>query len=452
MRKKHILITILMALPLLLTTSCLKDQEDLFDESSSARMANYLNSYAELLQSSQYGWSLDYYAGVESQEYGGWTYAIKFGKQDADVYSDQSVTPTVPVTSLYKMGNDDGPTLSFDSYNELIHAFATPWPDGYEAMGGDFEFIIMGVNETKDVITLKGKRSGNTMYLRKLDKAPEQFMANVMSMEESINLTNFVGSGLGANIDYDYHSIFIGPEAQYDRYVDNDVTMTEEEITACTRAFLMTEEGIRLYSPVTVNGKDVQNLKYDMENRTFTCTDPGATDIVLSVFIPEGYNDWAGDYYLTCAPRIGGQYLMTKIPVTIEPEGDGMTLNLKGLNPNYDLKLQFDRQTKQVEILPQVLGSPLPNGHVAYLAAWDSNQGYVQYTVGGVKTQWNESNQMWNWVDNGRWAGYNVDAFIVYEFTDASHSTRVGELGSDYSDWYLAGSTRLVDFATLEKR
>ncbi len=452
MRKKHIYIMLLMTLPMLLLTSCLKNQEDLFTESSSARMSNYLDSYSKLLKSSEYGWAFDYYAGVESQEYGGWTYALKFNDKDVEVYSDQSEYPTVPVTSLYKLNNDDGPTICFDTYNDLMHLFATPSSGSYEAYGGDFEFIIMGVNETNDVITLKGKRSGSTMYLRKLDKSPAQFMANVMEMEENIVLTNFLGSGLGANLDFDYHTIFIGPEEQYDRYVGYDVTMTEEEIMQYTRAFLMTETGIRLYEPVEFNGMQIQNFNYDIEDRVFTCTDPGATSITLGVFIPEGYNEWTGNYYITCSPRLNGVYTPSRIPVSIEPEGDGFTLNLKGLNDNFDIKMQFDRQTKQIEILPQVLGNPLPNGHVAYLAAWDSNQGYVQYTTGGMKTQWSENNQYWKWVDNGRWAGYNVDAFIVYEFTDASHSTRVGELPSTYPDWYLAGSTRIVDVMTLEKR
>ncbi|MBP5277854.1 MAG: DUF4302 domain-containing protein [Prevotella sp.] len=452
MRKKHIYIMLLMALPMLLLTSCLKNQEDLFQESSSARMENYLNTYEALLKSSEYGWAFEYYAGTENQEYGGWTYALKFNDKDVDVYSDQALNPTEPLNSLYKLGNDDGPILTFDTYNDLIHLFATPWgsSSGYEAYGGDFEFIIMGVNETKDVITLKGKRSGNIMYLRKLDKSPAEFMANVIEMEESITLTNFIGSGLGANLDYDYHSIFIGPEEQYDRFVGYDVTMTEEEIMQYTRAFLMTENGIRLYEPVEYNGVKIQSFIYDIEARTFTCTDEGATNITLGVFIPEGYNEWAGDYYITCSPRLGGVYTPSRIPVSIEPEGDGFTLNLKGLNDNFDVKMQFDRQTKQIEIMPQVLGRGLPNGHVAYLAAWDTNQGYVNYTVGGMKTQWSENNQYWKLVDNGRWAGYSVDGFIVYEFTDANHSTRVGEC--PYPDWYLAGSTRLVDVMTLEKR
>ena len=334
MRKKHIFIMLLMALPMLLLTSCLKNQEDLFQESSSARMENYLNTYEALLKSSEYGWAFEYYAGTENQEYGGWTYDLKFNDKDVDVYSDQALNPTEPLNSLYKLGNDDGPILTFDTYNDLIHLFATPWgsSSGYEAYGGDFEFIIMGVNETKDVITLKGKRSGNIMYLRKLDKSPAEFMANVIEMEESITLTNFIGSGLGANLDYDYHSIFIGPEEQYDRFVGYDVTMTEEEIMQYTRAFLMTENGIRLYEPVEYNGVKIQSFIYDIEARTFTCTDEGATNITLGVFIPEGYNEWAGDYYITCSPRLGGVYTPSRIPVSIEPEGDGFTLNLKGLN------------------------------------------------------------------------------------------------------------------------
>ena len=59
MRKKHIFIMLLMALPMLLLTSCLKNQEDLFQESSSARMENYLNTYEALLKSSEYGWAFE---------------------------------------------------------------------------------------------------------------------------------------------------------------------------------------------------------------------------------------------------------------------------------------------------------------------------------------------------------------------------------------------------------
>lgn len=451
MKKKHILTTLLMALPLLLATSCLKDEEDVFDKSSSARMADYLNSYNNLLKSAENGWAMEYYAGVENQEYGGWSFALKFDGKSVDVYSDQADDPTEPVNSLYKLTNDDGPVLAFDTYNELMHYFATPWPDGYEAMGGDHEFIIMGMNDAKTEITLKGKRSGSTMYLRKLDKAPDQYMANIMAMEENINLANFVGSGIGANFDYAYHSVFIGPEAQYDRYVSYDVTMTEEEIDSCTRAFIMTETGIRLYKPVTIGGKNIQNLKYDIQARTFTCTDPGAEDVKLSVLIPEGYNEWAGDYWMNFEAYIDGKYVEQHAPVSIEPVGDGITLSLKGLNPNYNIRLQFDRQTKQVEIMPQIVGAPLPNGHTAFLAAWDTTQGYVQFSVGGVKTKWNETAGLWQWVDNGRWAGFNVDGFILYEF-DASGTTRIGSLGSSYADWFILGGTRMASITTLEKR
>lgn len=452
MRKKHILLAILMVMPMLLTTSCLKDQEDVFDKSSSARMSEYLKSYDDLLKSAENGWALEYYAGfVDDVKYGGWVYALKFNGSSVDVYSDNAADPTKPVSSLYKMTNDDGPVLAFDTYNELMHLFSTPDPSNYEAYGGDHEFIIMGVNDAKTEITLKGKRSGFTMYLRKLDKAPADYMTNIMNMEEKINLANFIGSGAGANLDYDYHSIFLGPEDMYNRYVDNDVTMSEDEINEFTRMFIMTETGIRLYSPVTINGKEVQNLVYDAEKRTFTCTDAGAEDIKLSVFIPEGYNEWAGEYDLTCEVYISGKYVLQTNPVTIEPVGDGMTLNLKGLNPNYDVKLQFNRQSKQVEILPQKLGAPLPNGNVAFLAAWDTTQGYVQYTVGGVITKWNEAQQMWQLVDNGRWAGYNVDGFILYEF-DKSVSTRIGALGTDYSAWFILGGTRLAEVGWLKKR
>ena len=52
-----ILIYLLMALPTLMLTSCLKDQEDKFSEASGNRMQSYLENAQNVLTSSEKGWS-----------------------------------------------------------------------------------------------------------------------------------------------------------------------------------------------------------------------------------------------------------------------------------------------------------------------------------------------------------------------------------------------------------
>ena len=173
-----------MALPALMLQSCLKDQEDVFDESASARMANYLKNADDVLKGAANGWALDYYPDRE-QSYGGFVYTLKFDGQKVDVLSD--LTGEVETTTcLYRLVADDGPVLTFDTYNDELHYFATPWGSsgGYEAYDGDFEFIIMDVQD--DLITLKGKRSGNMMYMHRLSVPADEYISSIQEMEEKM--------------------------------------------------------------------------------------------------------------------------------------------------------------------------------------------------------------------------------------------------------------------------
>ena len=61
MKTNKILTGLFLMLSALLFQSCLKDQEDVFDESSAARMENYLNEAQRVLMSSENGWVLEYY-------------------------------------------------------------------------------------------------------------------------------------------------------------------------------------------------------------------------------------------------------------------------------------------------------------------------------------------------------------------------------------------------------
>ena len=62
---KKAFIYLLMALPLVLTTSCLKDQEDTFALPSAQRMQAYLEETKAVLMSSPNGWAMKYYPDRE---------------------------------------------------------------------------------------------------------------------------------------------------------------------------------------------------------------------------------------------------------------------------------------------------------------------------------------------------------------------------------------------------
>ena len=61
MRLNKLFIATLLAFSTLAFQSCLKDQEDFFDESSSERMQAVLENTKAVLTSSDNGWIFDYY-------------------------------------------------------------------------------------------------------------------------------------------------------------------------------------------------------------------------------------------------------------------------------------------------------------------------------------------------------------------------------------------------------
>ena len=266
---KKIYILLLMALPALMLQSCLKDQEDVFDKSASARMSEYLQNANTVLTGAANGWALDYYPDRE-QSYGGYAYTVKFDGQNVDVRTEMDGGEET-YTSLYKLVADDGPVLTFDTYNQAIHYFATPWGSsgGYEAYDGDFEFIIM--EATPQRVTLKGKRSGNIMYMYPLQRPAEEYIADVASLLADLPIVGAKGKIGTADVQMD---ITLKSE---DHHVD-----IETPDTTFSAPYVFYDKGIRFYEPLEIGGKKVYQMEYNNDAVSLTCTDEGATDVVLA--------------------------------------------------------------------------------------------------------------------------------------------------------------------------
>ena len=59
MKRNRLFIYLLLLLPALVMQSCLKNQEDFFEEPSSERLANFNANAYNTLRSSENGWVLD---------------------------------------------------------------------------------------------------------------------------------------------------------------------------------------------------------------------------------------------------------------------------------------------------------------------------------------------------------------------------------------------------------
>lgn len=257
MKANKLFIYLLLALPTLFLQSCQTEEENVFDKSYSERMDDFLQKAQETLVASQYGWALDYYP-KSNQSYGGVAYTIKFTRDNAIVRYENKPDDG-EVKSLYKMKEDDGPVLSFDTYNTFLHTYATPKSGEYRGKEGDFEFVIDSIGA--DRIKIHGKRSLNTMYLRKLSGESSEYM------EKVTELTNlFVFSDVALNIGGKPYTLVITDKNNRQLAIyDGDKIIAES-------AYAFTDKGIRLYEPITLNGVQLYDLTLDKATAKFTGT------------------------------------------------------------------------------------------------------------------------------------------------------------------------------------
>lgn len=248
MKIKYSFLLLLATMPLFLT-SCLHDQEDVFDESASTRMQTYLSNAKSTLTSAEHGWAFDYYPD-RKLSMGGVAYGVQFSDTAATVTC--VLAPGKKETSYYRMTTDDGPVLSFDTYNTLMHYFATPSSSQYQAYDGDFEFVIDSVGS--DCIKVHGKRSLNTMYLRKLDKSIEDYTADASAMLHAFTLVGATGTIGSTEV-----AVTVDTDSQWFYFKSDDKN-------EASTAYIVTDKGVRFYEPITIGGKTITELSFDTKS------------------------------------------------------------------------------------------------------------------------------------------------------------------------------------------
>lgn len=254
-------------------TSCLMEEKELFDQTPAERMEAYLEGYRTLLAESEGGWLLQYYP-EENQSYGGYAYILQFSKDSVTAYFQLATDTEVSVSSLYKMTPDDGPVITFDTYNDYIHFFATPSVSDYEAMHGDYEFRIVGKNSDASEIYMKGKRTNNNYTLVKFTGNPAEYLNKINEVEVAM-----AAPAYRMVMDEDTTVCSISGnvfEYEYNVYTTEDTT-----VVAGSMAFCYTPEGVDFYAPVEINGTEYTKLIFNAENGTLATEDGKVTVIQI---------------------------------------------------------------------------------------------------------------------------------------------------------------------------
>ena len=156
----------LVAISALSLSSCKNEVDAIFDEDAVTRLDKAKVEYTNILTDKGGKWQLEYYANAEEQ---GYIYLMTFDKNGSVTIAGhnkwinyvQSGSMNKPAygsaVSMWEVIADNGPVLSFNTYNKYFHLFADPYDipslggatsdtdvdeNGY-GHEGDYEFDIM---------------------------------------------------------------------------------------------------------------------------------------------------------------------------------------------------------------------------------------------------------------------------------------------------------------------
>lgn len=156
-------------------TSCDNEVDDVFGEGSAHRLKHAIERYDNLLCEAENGWVMEYFATDQEE---GFPMLVKFSKTKAATFGAKnkysSNNKYAEETSMYDIIADNGPVLTFNTYNSLFHVFATPedipQTEDTDEQGygheGDYEFVIIEGDENH--FKLVGKKHGLVINMSKL--------------------------------------------------------------------------------------------------------------------------------------------------------------------------------------------------------------------------------------------------------------------------------------------
>ncbi|MDR2815922.1 MAG: DUF4302 domain-containing protein [Proteiniphilum sp.] len=264
-----------------LSQACTPETELLFDKPASERMSETLKNYQELLVSDSNGWIVEYYPH-SSRTYGGFNLFFQFTEKEVTVKTEleSSILTVDKATSSYSLGQDMGPTLNFNSYNEILNYFSDPaLPVGGGAgfgLEGDYEFVFMSGNASE--IILRGKKTQNTIRLTPISAENwEKYREDAVAMKSTFGAPAYVITVNGKEL-----TSITKPTPAYNRFV---VTYEEnEESVTANVAYVTTPTGIRLYEPLTIDGVTVQDFTFNAASEQMESLD--GTVVIKQVFPP----------------------------------------------------------------------------------------------------------------------------------------------------------------------
>ena len=429
--KKILIPVITVAITLFVYSSCTNTTEDLFDKSASERISESAAIAHQVLKSASNGWLVEYYP-ERNQKYGGFNLYFKFNEATTIVKSE--VNPALSEETIYQMLSDRGPTVNFTEYNNILHYFSNPalLVGGGKGLGyeGDYEFVVQ--KATEEEVILMGKKTRNKIRLTPFTGV--SWVDHCAKIETSRDATYVVDSMFVSGAK-------MGSITKTDNF-RYTITHGSERVVV---AFILTTTGIRLYEPITIAGKTMQNFAINAAGHKLVCTDPGVNAEIYYSAPLLTYGDLIGTYTLRYSTSNAQPPNRNRsATVTMVQNIVGQTYFLKGiLTPADEAKgniIVKYSPSRGIAISGQILFVRENTGYdfwwLPYSRPETGNYVSRSTTPGMYSTNVDNSGKLkFDMVDDGFWVSYVVAGFILRDYQS---STSMGNInGKDGQPYYF---------------
>ena len=271
-----------------LLAGCNNHEPDVFSLSPALRLEKALTDDQAILQNAGNGWVMEYFANPSSP---GYTMLVKFKSNGMAIVSAKNAltlnTDQQTDSCLFQLIGDNGPVLTFNTYNKVLHFFSNPEnPDGY-GLEGDYEFVV--TKATADSIQLQGKKYHSVVWLRKLASATNwsQYLDHLVGLDQilfnkvSLNLTMVIGKATYIFSNGNSHMFSIQKKGNS---------------TSVAAPFIVTADGIRFQTVQEFEGLQFQALKLTADSSALVSVENANLKLVgtsdLAAFILSNQIVW----------------------------------------------------------------------------------------------------------------------------------------------------------------
>lgn len=275
--------------------ACSRDEESLFEKPAAQRAQEAIENAFDVLTSNEAGWEMAYFPNLEASAKG-YNMVLKFNKNGnvSATAKNSSTTMNKIMTdtaSTWAVKSDYGPILTFDTYNDVFHAFSDPQDNGAGLLG-DYEFLIL--KATPELVLLKGKKHSAYTVMRPM-KNPDltaYFAACEKMQTKLFGNNNIVTLHQGDNKMY----LYKGADGQFQSAAYGSALVAE---TATYHPLCATEDGIIVSMGF---GEDVHDhifyydsIKGELKSEKGAVMNAGNLNVLFGAYFTDNAFGWAVD-------------------------------------------------------------------------------------------------------------------------------------------------------------